>query len=443
MPNDMANDNALLKAFSAAAPFDGAPDWFGAATAAGAETFETLGLPTNRTEAWKYTSLRGLGSLSFAAPSADAKAVEIPRDSVAEIQGIEIVLVNGRLDESRSALENLPVGLAITPLPQAIEFENGAVKHALQDEGAIDGLPLAALNTAGISGGVLIEVAKNAVITKPIHIISIGTAGDEPVAFAPRNVVWVGASAQATLVESHVGVGEGSYFSNSVTHVTVEDEAVFHHYKLQNEARSAYHVAMTHVTCGEKVIYDNFALSCGAKLARNEIRGKLDGSEILYAVNGVYMAAANQHLDNTTFIEHAKPNSQSREIYKGVLDENGRGVFQGKILVQRPAQKTDGYQMNRALLLSRKAEIDSKPELEIYADDVKCSHGATVGELDDNQLFYLKARGIPEHDARNMLIEAYLRDALEEIRIESVAEAFGAKITDWLAERAKREDAAR
>ena len=199
---------------------------------------------------------------------------------------------------------------------------------------------------------------------------------------------------------------------------------------------------MTHVTCGEKVIYDNFALSCGAKLARNEIRGKLDGSEILYAVNGVYMAAANQHHDNTTFIEHAKPNSQSREIYKGVLDENGRGVFQGKILVQRPAQKTDGYQMNRALLLSRKAEIDSKPELEIYADDVKCSHGATVGELDDNQLFYLKARGIAEHDARNMLIEAYLRDALEEIRMESVAEAFGAKITDWLAERAKREDAA-
>jgi len=441
MPNDMANDNALLKAFSAA-PVDGAPDWFGAATAAGAEKFETLGLPTNRTEAWKYTNLRSLGSIAFAAPSAALEAVEIPRDSVADIKGIEIVLVNGQLDESRSTLENLPAGLAITPLAKAIEWGNGAVKHALEDESAIDGLPLAALSTAGITGGVLIEVAKNADIAKPIHIISIGSAGDEPVAFAPRNVVWVGASAKATLVESHVGVGEGSYFSNSVTHVTVEDEAVFHHYKLQNETRAAYHVAMTHVTCGEKVIYDNFALSCGAKLARNEIRGKLDGSEILYAVNGVYMAAANQHLDNTTFIEHAKPNSQSREIYKGVLDENGRGVFQGKILVQRPAQKTDGYQMNRALLLSRKAEIDSKPELEIYADDVKCSHGATVGELDDDQLFYLKARGIAEHDARNMLIEAYLRDALEEIRMDSVAQAFGAKITDWLVERAKREDAA-
>lgn len=442
MPNDMANDNALLKAFSAAAPLGGAPDWYGAVTAAGAARFESLGLPTNRTEAWKYTSLRSLGSIAFAAPSAAVEAVEIPRDSVADIKGIEIVLVNGQLDESRSTLENLPVGLAITPLTKAVEWGNGAVKSALEDESAIDGLPLAALSTAGITGGVLIEIARNAEIAKPVHIISIGTAGDEPVAFAPRNVVWVGANAKATLVESHVGVGEGSYFSNSVTHVTVGDEAVFHHYKLQNEARSAYHVAMTHVTCGEKVIYDNFALSCGAKLARNEIRGKLDGSEILYAVNGVYMAAANQHHDNTTFIEHAKPNSQSREIYKGVLDENGRGVFQGKILVQRPAQKTDGYQMNRALLLSRKAEIDSKPELEIYADDVKCSHGATVGELDDNQLFYLKARGIAEHDARNMLIEAYLRDALEEIRMESVAEAFGAKITDWLAERAKREDAA-
>lgn len=443
MPNDMANDNSLLKAFSMATPLAGAPDWFDAVTAAGAARFETLGLPTNRTEAWKYTSLRGLSSLAFTAPSADGARVEIPRDSVADIKGIEIVLVNGRLDMDRSALENLPIGLAITPLAEAVEFGNGAVKHALQDESATAGLPLAALSTAGITGGVLIEVAKDADIAKPIHIISIGAAGDEPVAYAPRTVVWIGNRAKATLVESHVGVGEGSYFSNSVTHVTVEDEAVFHHYKLQNEARSAYHVAMTHVTCGENVIYDNFALSCGGKLARNEIRGKLDGSEILYAVNGVYMAAANQHLDNTTFIEHAKPNSQSREIYKGVLDENGRGVFQGKILVQRPAQKTDGYQMNRALLLSRKAEIDSKPELEIYADDVKCSHGATVGELDDDQLFYLKARGIAEHDARNMLIEAYLRDALEEIRVDAVAQAFGVKITDWLAERAKREDAAR
>ena len=441
MPNDITGDNRLLKAFSAA-PVERAPDWFADVTAAGAQKFDSVGLPTNRTEAWKYTSLRTLGGIAFAAPSDDLKTAEIPRGSVAEIEGIEIVLVNGRLDEDRSALSHLPAGLVITPLSQAIETDRGILKHVLQDASAIDGLPLAALSTAGITGGVMIEVAENADIAKPIHIISIGRAEDEPVAFAPRTVIRVGANATATLVESHVGMGAESYFSNSVTHVCIEDDAVLHHYKLQNEARSAYHIAMTHVICGEKVIYDNFALSCGARLARNEIRGKLDGTGILYAVNGVYMAAADQHLDNTTFIEHAKPDSQSREVYNGVLDENGRGVFQGKILVQRPAQKTDGYQMNRALLLSRKAEIDSKPELEIYADDVKCSHGATVGELDDDQLFYLKARGISEHDARNMLIEAYLRDALGEIRVDAVAEAFGAKITAWLTERALREDAA-
>ncbi|WP_420404590.1 Fe-S cluster assembly protein SufD [Nisaea sp.] len=436
MPNDMAHDNPLLKTFGAAA-LDGAPEWFGEVTRKGAERFAELGLPTNRTEAWKYTSLRGLGGLGFSAPAREAEAVEIPRDRIAGIEGIEIVLVNGRLDESRTALDEMPVGLMVTPLADAVQFKDGVTRHALEDESALDGLPLAALSTAGITGGVLIEVARDADIARPIHIISIGSGS---AAFAPRNVIWVGPKAKVTLVESHVG--EGSYFSNSVTHVTLEDEAVFHHYKLQNESRDAYHVAMTHVHCGEKTVYDNFALSCGAKLARNEIRSKLDGSDILYAVNGVYMAAANQHLDNTTFIEHAKPNSESREIYKGVLDENGRGVFQGKILVQRPAQKTDGYQMNRALLLSRKAEIDSKPELEIYADDVKCSHGATVGELDAEQLFYLKARGINEHDARNMLIEAYLRDALDEIRVDKVALAFGDKISDWLAERIRREEAA-
>jgi Fe-S cluster assembly protein SufD len=436
MPNDMAHDNPLLKAFGAAA-IDGAPEWFGKVTEAGAARFAELGLPTNRTEAWKYTSLRSLGGVEFSPPAKGAETVDIPRDRIAGIEGIEIVLVNGRLDESRLDLDRLPAGLLVTPLADALQYKDGVTMHALQDESAIDGLPLAALSTAGITGGVLIEIAKDADIAKPIHIISIGTGNT---AFAPRNVIWVGPNAKATVVESHVG--EGGYFSNSVTHVTVENEAVFHHYKLQNESRDAYHVAMTHVLCGEKTVYDNFALSCGAKLARNEIRSKLNGSEILYAVNGVYMAAANQHLDNTTFIEHAKPNSESREIYKGVLDENGRGVFQGKILVQRPAQKTDGYQMNRALLLSRKAEIDSKPELEIYADDVKCSHGATVGELDAEQLFYLKARGISEHDARNMLIEAYLRDALDEIRVDKVARAFGEKISDWLAERIAREDAA-
>lgn len=434
----MAKDNALLAAFAGAAPLGGkAPDWLQSVAKSGAAAFDALGLPTNRTEAWKYTSLRGLGAERFVAPAIDPGAVEIPQERIAGIDGIEIVLVNGVLDTARSTLTDLPAGLAITPLDAAVAHGNGAAREALSDEGAFEALPLAALSTAGITGGVLIEIARGAEIAKPVHIISIG---DGSAAFAPRNIISAGQKSVATIVESHVG--DGAYFSNSVTQVTVGDEAVLHHYKLQNESRAAYHVAMTHVHCGEKTIYDNFALSCGAKLARNEVRSTLDGSEILYAVNGVYMAAANQHLDNTTFIEHAKPNSQSREIYKGVLDENGRGVFQGKILVQRPAQKTDGYQMNRALLLSRKAEIDSKPELEIYADDVKCSHGATVGELDNEQLFYLKARGISEHDARNMLIEAYLRDALDEIRIDKVAEAFGAKISVWLADRIARGEAA-
>ena len=232
------------------------------------------------------------------------------------------------------------------------------------------------------------------------------------------------------MIEHHVGLGIGATFANHVAEAYVGEGAILRHYKVQREGAEAFHLSNSVAKVGKDACYDNFILTTGARLARNEVRVAL-GLGSSCNVNGAYMIGGHQHCDTTTVIEHREPHCTSREVYKGVIDDTARAVFQGKILVRHGAQKTDGYQQNRALLLSDTAEIDAKPELEIYADDVKCSHGATAGELDDEALFYLRARGIDKETARGLLIGAFLAEALEEIPEESVREAFQGIIAGW------------
>ena len=297
-------------------------------------------------------------------------------------------------------------------------------------------LPMATLNTGLLSDGLYLKLDDGVALDKPLHLVSIGTAREEPVSFHPRHLIVAGAGSVATIVESHVG--SGAYFSNSVSEVSVGDGAVLNHYKLQNEGPEAYHLAANLVRIADRAVYDNFVLQVGGNLARNEIRSEL-GERVECRLNGAYLACGEQHIDNTTFIDHAAPNSSSREVYKGVLDENARGVFQGKILVRQDSQKTDGHQLNKTLLLSPGTEIDTKPELEIYADDVKCSHGATTGELEEELLFYLRARGIDPQTARGMLVAAYVGEALDEIQAEAPRAAFQAVVDDWLESRSERQ----
>ncbi|MBT5107066.1 MAG: Fe-S cluster assembly protein SufD, partial [Rhodospirillaceae bacterium] len=238
--------------------------------------------------------------------------------------------------------------------------------------------------------------------------------------------------------ESHVG--EGAYFSNGVAEFAVGDDAVLNHYKIQDESDEAYHIADSTLRLEDRSTYDGFVYQAGGLLARNEIHASLGGEHIECRANGAYLGGGKQHIDNTVFIDHAKPGSRSREVYKGVLDNDARAVFQGKILVRKDAQKTDGFQLNKALLLSRGAEIDSKPELEIYADDVKCSHGATVGELDADALFYLRTRGIDEAAARNLLISAFVTEAIEEIQSQAVRDALSDLVRGKLAMRNEGRD---
>ncbi|MBT5265105.1 MAG: Fe-S cluster assembly protein SufD [Rhodospirillaceae bacterium] len=373
------------------------------------------GLPTPRVESWKYTDLKALARLNpvLADANSGQSITAVPTGTLPEIEAAQIVLTNGELRPDLSDLTALPEGVTVeeTDAPAPPEFWR---------EDALVGL---APGTA-----IAIRVAKGVEASKPLHVISI--ASGDAMAIRPSVTVSLGEAAQLVLIESHIG--DGTYFTNVTANVTLARAAALGHYKLQADGRSAFHIARTALTLGDNTEYDGFRLSTGGTLARDEIRATLDGSHIEARLNGAYMAGDGQHIDTTSFIDHAKPECRSHQVFKGVLDAGGRGVFQGKILVRPDAQKTDGYQMNRALMLSPDAEIDSKPELEIYADDVKCSHGATIGELEENQLFYLMARGIPRDRARHLLIEAYLADAVEHVGHEPTRAAFQKTISAWL-----------
>ncbi|MCR9178291.1 MAG: Fe-S cluster assembly protein SufD [Alphaproteobacteria bacterium] len=400
------------------------PGWLKPLRTAAAARYGQLGLPKLRTEAWKFTNLKVLETLAVKPASSGEAHPDLPA-ALAELDACRILIVDGKVVDHGTLPDGVEAAGLDADAPDWVRETVGTIA-------SIENHPFTALNTAQFDGGIALRVARGKSVETPIHLVHLSTAGatDEAEISHPRVLVIVEDGAILDLVESHQGTG--AYIRNTVTEVSVGADAKLGHYKLQADSREAFHVAMTAVTTKGKSSYDNFALSTGSRLARNEVRGHLGGQHIDYHVNGAYMATGDQHLDTSTFIDHAEPNCTSHELYKGVLLENGHGVFQGKILVRPDAQKTDGYQMNRALLLSPTAEINSKPELEIYADDVKCSHGATVGELEDDQLFYLLARGVPRDRARAILVAAYVDEAIDTIDREPVREAFRAVASEWM-----------
>ncbi len=400
---------------------------------AGRAALAKTGLPGRKTEIWKYTRLKALDGVAWTGP--DARP-EIDGDWIDAQAGFpdawRIVLVNGRFDAGLSRLTDLPSAARIAPLPEAAGA-HGAVAAALGQLADAARFPMVALNAACLEDGVAIGVEERALLEKPIHIVSITAPGAQPVAAHPRLLIRIGAGAQATLLESHLHLGDGApAFTNAVLEIMVGEGARLGHYRIHDGPENALFVATTAVSVAGGAQYDAFALNIGAGLARNESVYRLDGERAEIAVNGAYLGVGGAHIDNTTFIDHAKPNCQSQETFKGVLSDHARGVFQGKILVRPDAQNTDGHQMHKALLLSGKAEVDAKPELEIYADDVRCGHGATIGALDADQLFYLRARGVDEETARSLLIEAFLLDTVERIQDLDVREAFAKALTGRL-----------
>jgi Fe-S cluster assembly protein SufD len=381
----------------------------GAARDAAAAALRATGLPGPRDEAWKYTSLRPLAELDFHEALTEAGdnpgGVGLP-DLGPLADAPRLVFVGGRY---RSDLSS-PPGAA-----SALRFAGVGAAPATQ--GAI-----LLLNTLLAEDGVTLDVAAG-VDAGTLVLVSIGTdLSGRPTAFHPRHDITLGAGATLTLVD--YATGHGTYLHNPVTTIHLENGAKLTHLRLQRESADSFHLGAVYADIGTGASYDSFTLSVGGRLVRSEIHARLSGVGGHAALNAAQVLGGRQHGDFTTVVSHDAPGCASRQTVKNVLNDHARGVFQGKIEVARGAQKTDGYQMNQALLLSPTAEIDSKPQLEIYADDVKCSHGATVGELDADQLFYLVSRGIPQDEARGMLVRAFLAEAIDMVEHPAVRAFF-------------------
>ncbi len=404
--------------------------WLDALRGTGLDRYEALGLPTPKVEDWKYTNLRSLTAQSFSLASAD-RPVTVDDVPALDFEGDihRVALVNGMVNAELSGLDTLPDGLTILPLDQAIAGDPGIVEAHVGHVAALGRKPFVALNTAYLGTGLVIRVSAGTTIEAPIHLAFIGAAGDDHLVWHPRLLIVVEDGASATLVETHSG--SGAYFSNGVSEVCIGNDGSLNHLKIQNEGPQAFHIAAIEARIGARASYESFILSTGASLSRNQIGVLFAEEEARCRINGAYLMRDNQHVDTTSIIDHAVPNCKSNQVFKGVLDDKSRAVFQGKVIVRKDAQHTDGHQLNKTLLLSDRAEIDAKPELEIYADDVTCGHGATAGEIDENALFYLRSRGIDKETARSMLIDAFIDEALQEISREDLRDTFRHVVAAW------------
>ena len=392
------------------------------------------GLPGTRMEAWKYTNLAPLAELDFPPPVLGAKVLpaDLGPGAFDALEGPSLVFVNGRLSAELSRLDGLPDGLRVRGLAEGLADSPAEIEAFIGGAESLNGDLMAAFNAAFAADGCIVETEPGSTIGEPVRLRFVVAPGSEPLAYHPRVIVRVRAGSRLNLVECHEGPSGAPTWSNPVVDIRVGEEAALSHVKLQVEGEGAYHTALTKAVLAGGARYESHLVALGARLARHEIHVRFDGEGADCKLRGGYMARGSQHVDNTTVIDHAVPHCESREVYKGVLDDTARGVFQGKIIVRKDAQKTDGHQLNRTLLLSPKAEIDTKPELEIYADDVKCSHGATAGELEADQLFYLRSRGLDLHTARKLIVEGFMGELLEEVGHEPTRAVLSEHVATWI-----------
>lgn len=381
--------------------------------------FEQMGYPTSADEAWKTINPSPLTRPDFQpAPAYAPGSIERSRLAPFYLPGaFHLVFVNGHAAPDLSDIADMPKGVQVTTLSNALSADPGAVlKHLAQHA---DDTAFAALNTAFIRDGAFVRIHKNAAIEKPIHLLFVSLAQGAPTVSHPRALIVAETGSQATLIETYAGL-DGAYLTNAVTEMIAGDNAVLDHYRLELEAQNGMHLSHTRTVQGRSANTTSHAFSLGGAFVRNDVSAHLQGEGGEATLNGLYVLENNQILDNYTLLEHAEPHCPSHELYKGILGGAARSIFRGKILVHQKAQKTDAYQQNQNILLSDDARVNTKPQLEIYADDVKCSHGATIGQLDATALFYLQARGIGKTEARHLLLKAFADDIVERVKPEAL-----------------------
>ncbi|MEE2839318.1 MAG: Fe-S cluster assembly protein SufD [Acidobacteriota bacterium] len=409
--------------------------WLQAIRQAAMERFSELGFPNSRQEEWKYTKVDFTRKKTFEAAPANPNGLTADRLAQLTFGNLDcprLVFVNGHYSQELSSLQEVSSQIQVQSLSEVLRENPERAKPHLTQYAGYQDHAFVALNTAFIQDGAFVHIPEGKRIHQPIHLLFLSTAPGETTISHPRNLIILDDNSQATILESYVGLSPRAYFTNSVTEIAVGENANLDHYKLQRESEEAFHIATLQIHQGRSSKARAFDVTLGGVLTRNEVNGVLAGAGAECALDGLYLVSGGQHVDNHTRLEHAKPHCDSREAYKGILDGQATGVFHGRIVVQPEAQRTDSKQTNNNLLLSDDAVINTKPQLEIYADDVKCTHGATIGQLDEDALFYLRSRGIGTAMARSLLIYAFATQVTDGIRVETVRAAINDHLFSWL-----------
>lgn len=415
------------------------PEWLRELRQRAGARFEELDFPTTRNEEWKYTSLARVlkasyrGIFDLDAGGIGAEAVE--RFSFGEASASRMVFVNGIYASELSDLTGLPRSVVAVNLAGMSEDQAAAAAGHLAAYVKYQDDAFTALNTAHLVDGAVILIPEGKIVETPIHLLFVTSSKEEEEAAAavhPRVLIVAGRGAMATIIESYVSAGDSACLTNAVTEVFTAEESAITHYRLQEESENSFHIATTQVMQERGSNYTSYAVSLGASIARHNLNVALGGEHTDTTIDGLYVATGSQHVDNHTSIDHARPNCTSHQLYKGILDGRARAVFNGKVFVREGALLTDAHQLNKNLVLSKDANVDTKPQLEIFADDVKCSHGATVGQLEDDELFYLASRGIAPDRARALLTFGFAEDVIGKIRLESVRRRLDALVLEKL-----------
>jgi len=402
--------------------------------ARGAERFGALGFPSTREEDWRFTNVGPVARTRFERPRQAWGRDDVAR-AIAPLRlagALEMVFVDGRFAPELSSAPETSAGVWAASLAEVARREFGRVEARLGHHASFVERPFAALSTALFEDGAFVAVERGAAVASPIHLLFYVTAGTAPTAVFPRVLVEVGENAQVTIVETYSGAEDARYLVAPVTEIVAGAGAVVDHYKLQRDALEAFHLGLLHVESGRAATVSTHTFSLGAAIARHDVEGALVGEGSETTLNGLYLVRGRQLADYHMRVDHAAPHTTSHELFKGVLNDRGRGVFNGRIHVHRQAQKTDAKQTSRNLLLSREALVNANPQLEIFADDVRCTHGSTVGQLDDLAVFYLRSRGIGFEAARSLLTYAFASDLIERVKVPAVHDQLQEFLLAWI-----------
>lgn len=387
------------------------------------QTFDQLGFPTIKHEEWKYSNVKNLVSQSFAfhAPS-DFSAADVEQMAIPNLDGNILYFINGVYNESLSTIVSPTDEVVILPLAEAIKSHADVIEKYFNQYADSADNAFTAVNTAFAKNGVFIYVPEKKVVEQPIILRFIADARETNVAAQPRNLIVAGKRAEVKVAEAFRSFGENVSFTNAVTEVYVAEEANVHYYKVQNETDQSYNIGTTAVYQEGRSVFTANTVTANGGFVRNNLNIKIDGEYAEANMFGLYIPNGKQHVDNHTAVDHAKPNSNSNELYKGILKDKSTGVFNGKIYVRQDAQKTNAFQSCKNVLISNDATMNTKPQLEIWADDVKCSHGTTTGQLNDDALFYMQARGISKDSARALLMLAFAQEVIDKMEIPAIKE---------------------